>query len=385
MKHFNKTILFFCLALLFSCGKEYKVKNHLKNVVATNKQINNISYELIKKETSIGKEDTTIRSAIVWVKTLAEDTLYGYKIRVKETSDPYEHIYSSDQNYFIMHNRKKVMQKQPKYMRGGYPSYTYHTSVINEMFEGIYTQPRPPQSVSWKDKTKEHFIITLHYPDNDKFENVTEDLWINRKTFVIERSQLIGHSKAGSQSTEIQLSNIKINQPDFDDKIFSIDEFADYELKSNLPPTRKKRPKLPEVNTLCPDFELYDTEGKQHHLSDHKGKLVLLDFWSLSCAPCRLVVPYFNEFNNKYKDKGLLVLSMNLDDIDRKEKIVEYAHKKIEFPTILAAETGRELYGVSGVPSLMLIDKDFKFKFVYSGYKRALMDSIEQLIITELE
>src|SRR5712671_2004016 len=64
----------------------------------------------------------------------------------------------------------------------------------------------------------------------------------------------------------------------------------------------------------APDFALKDADGKTVHLSDYKGKVVLLDFWATWCAPCKIEIPWFMEFEQQLKDRGFAVVGVSMDE-----------------------------------------------------------------------
>jgi cytochrome c biogenesis protein CcmG/thiol:disulfide interchange protein DsbE len=64
---------------------------------------------------------------------------------------------------------------------------------------------------------------------------------------------------------------------------------------------------------LAPDFALSDATGKSVRLSDLRGKVVLLNFWTTECPACQVEIPWFVEFQRTYRDRDLVVLGISLD------------------------------------------------------------------------
>src|SRR5436309_15734831 len=62
------------------------------------------------------------------------------------------------------------------------------------------------------------------------------------------------------------------------------------------------------------DFTLKDMYGNNVRLADFKGKVILLDFWATWCAPCKIEIPWFEEFQNTYGKQGLQVIGVSVDD-----------------------------------------------------------------------
>lgn len=104
-------------------------------------------------------------------------------------------------------------------------------------------------------------------------------------------------------------------------------------------------------------------DGKAQWLTDYRGKVILLNFWSTSCAPCRVEVPWFIEFQKRWKDRGLVILGVSMDDEPARIK----AFIK-QFGTNYAMFEGRAVEeeiqtatgGIWGIPTTFLIARDGK-------------------------
>ncbi|MBW1803301.1 MAG: TlpA family protein disulfide reductase, partial [Deltaproteobacteria bacterium] len=64
----------------------------------------------------------------------------------------------------------------------------------------------------------------------------------------------------------------------------------------------------------APDFSLQDLEGNTFTLSEHRGKIILLDFWATWCQPCRMAIPEMVDLQRKYKDQGVMIVGISVDD-----------------------------------------------------------------------
>ena len=111
------------------------------------------------------------------------------------------------------------------------------------------------------------------------------------------------------------------------------------------------------------DFEMADTKGNMHKLSEYvgKGKIVLIDFWASWCPPCRRDMPNVVATYNKYKNKGFDIVGISLDS---KGDAWEKGIKDLNITWTQLSDlqgwqnAGAKLYGVNSIPHTVLVDKD---------------------------
>jgi thiol-disulfide isomerase/thioredoxin len=112
------------------------------------------------------------------------------------------------------------------------------------------------------------------------------------------------------------------------------------------------------------DFELQDLSGVKRRLSDYRGKVVFLNFWATWCGPCRFEMPSMEKLYRHYKDKGLEIVAVNLqEDLGSVQSFVE--EYDLSFPVFLDT-TGRigATYGARSIPTTYIVDRD---GFVLAG------------------
>ena len=133
----------------------------------------------------------------------------------------------------------------------------------------------------------------------------------------------------------------------------------------------------------APDFQLKDASGKVVHLSDYKGKVVLLDFWATWCGPCGIEIPWFTDFQRKYKDRGFTVLGVSMDDGGWKDVKPFVAENKINYQIVMGDDKTSDMYGdVEALPTTFVIDREGRIASVHVGLvdKKEFDDAIQKLL-----
>jgi len=138
----------------------------------------------------------------------------------------------------------------------------------------------------------------------------------------------------------------------------------------------------PIERTAAPDFTLQQADGSSLKLSDQRGKVVLLDFWATWCHGCKTEIPWYIEFQDKYKDAGLSAIGVSMDDGWSVVKPFLAEHK-LNYPVVLGNDEVGKLYQISNMPVTLLIDRDGRIadwhvgmvdKAAFEGEIRSLLD-----------
>ena len=125
-----------------------------------------------------------------------------------------------------------------------------------------------------------------------------------------------------------------------------------------------------QSENLAPNFTLLDTEGNNVSLSDYKGKVVIINFWTTWCGPCRYEIPDLVQLYEKY-NQDLIVLGISLD-YDGPAVVPQFEERigGVNYPLLYGNNNISNLYGgVTGVPTTFIIDRNMQVFKKYLGYR----------------
>lgn len=114
----------------------------------------------------------------------------------------------------------------------------------------------------------------------------------------------------------------------------------------------------PRIGGYAPLFVLRDVNGKTVTLAQYKGKVILLNFWASWCHACKSEMSSMNDLYRSYKDKGLEVFAVSIDNSERSLKSF-LSKEAVSFP-VLFDKNGEgyfEQFGVIGLPATFVIDR----------------------------
>ncbi len=140
-----------------------------------------------------------------------------------------------------------------------------------------------------------------------------------------------------------------------------------------------------ETGSAMPDCALTSLADKQpYNLQQFKGKVVYVDFWASWCGPCAKSFPFMSELSRDFKDKGLQVIGVNLDEAsaDAQNFLAKYPAN-----FAIAVDTNEQCakdFGVQAMPSTYLVDRNGTVRHVHLGFRageaKELRALVEQLL-----
>ena len=131
----------------------------------------------------------------------------------------------------------------------------------------------------------------------------------------------------------------------------------------------------------APAFTLLDLNGRKVSLSDFKGRPLVLNFWGTYCAPCRIEMPWLQEFSKKYAPNGLQIVGITYDSEVGRDTIARDTGKLgVTYPILLSTPKAEKDYLSDSevLPMSFYVDKTGKVIEVTAGL--GSKDELESLV-----
>jgi len=128
------------------------------------------------------------------------------------------------------------------------------------------------------------------------------------------------------------------------------------------------------------DFTLMDLGGNEISLSDFNGKILILNFWTTWCPPCREEIPNFVEVYNEYGSKDVQFIGVSNEDISTLRSFVE--DYNISYPILIDNANVMEKWEIRAIPTTFVFDREGHIIFKNVGMMTG--EQLENIIEDEL-
>ena len=119
---------------------------------------------------------------------------------------------------------------------------------------------------------------------------------------------------------------------------------------------------LAAESRAAPSLNATLLDGTRFSVADHSGKVVLINFWATWCGPCRTEMPALDTFYRKYRERGLVMLAISLDE-PAQTSAVRDVMRAYSFPAALSAQARYSGYGrIWRVPMTFVVDRQGRLR-----------------------
>ena len=414
MKHSIKAVLAWAVivVMLAGCNSQPTAEEVLRKSYKKCQSIHEGHYEMTRKKRWLSHNDTTVDRYICDFRKLPDDTIYGKAFNYfeepwdsdKGTWDSeylYHYLYTGNEYVSFGDSTGTLMLSDlwaADIIRGRHNRQFFSPLANNSSYplrdEGGLADSTYSYTLSETQLDKKPcYLVDILGPVDDEPDSIFGmqtiryeiNLWIDKKDYQ-PLQYAIAFDVVEFQDTMYQYEEFKLLdfRPVADESKLTLESIpAEVTLKDYEP--YKEPDPLPE-GSLAPDWSLPTLTGDTIRLADLKGKVVLLDFFYKSCAPCCAAMPVLQSLHEKYKDKGFMMIGIDPIDDPVEDEMADFLTKRDITYTILFAE--RELsntYCIAGYPTLYFLDREGKIVKMHIGFGKGMEEELEEDLVKLLE
>ena len=212
-------------------------------------------------------------------------------------------------------------------------------------------------------------IICLRYEIN---------VWIDKSDYLpIQFSQAFDNIDGPDTVSQYEELKLVSFDPRIDESKLTLESIPDNMVQRDYVPYKAPEP-LTE-GTPAPDWSLPTMAGGTVRLADLRGKIVLVDFFYKSCAPCCAALPILQSLHEKFKDRGVVVVGIDPYDDPAKDEMATFLSKRgITYMVLFSDHELSKAYRVHAFPTLFILDRDGKIVETHIGFSKEMGTELEE-------
>ena len=383
--------------MIAGCNSRPTAEDVLRKSYQKCQSIQGGHYEMEERMKYMSGNDTTLVRYTCDFRKMPDDTIFG------KAFNSFEEYFESGNSYHYLYTGKEKVSYGDStgtiqscdlwaedIIRGRH-NRTFYTALANKSSyplpneEGLADSTYSYSLSETRLDGKPCYLVDILGPVDDEPDTVFGmqtlryeiNLWIDKKDYLpIQYS--IAFDVLEQQDTMYQYNEFKLLafDPNVDESKLTLASIPENIVLKDYEPYEDPEP-LAE-GTPAPEWSLPTLTGDTIRLADLKGKVVLLDFFYKSCAPCCAAMPILQSLYDKYKDKGFVMLGIDPIDDPEEDEMADFLAKRGISYTILFSE--RELsdtYRIGGYPTLYFLDREGKIAKMHIGFGKDMEEELE--------
>ncbi len=384
-----------CLAALIvitACSSEKPTAEEIARRVADNYSAHqSISYDVEYRFKFFSSDDTnSVDAKCIQIRD-PQDSIVNAAIWYGKDPD-WDKFYIDGSKFSIQHTKKMIYETvcpSKGWLGGNWDdgliriNFLDPEKIVSAVSDTLHQVAVSDTAIDGRD----FWRIDVDYPDDEDYSEMLKSYFVSKTENVIEKIRFKAKFQGNYQYNEWNLSNIKFDKYHKEHMAEKLEEAKKLDYKYELydPKTAAHKPML-GPGEAAPDFagETYP-DGRSVHLSDYRGKVVVLDYWYMSCKPCIQAIKEINKISDKFAGRDVVVLGLNPHDNENKHKMPKFLeHNEFKYPIIFVDKETPDSYQVSGYPSFFIIGRDGKIVHSHSGYGEGMHKYLDSIITAAL-
>jgi thiol-disulfide isomerase/thioredoxin len=287
--------------------------------------------------------------------------------------------------FFLDESRRSFTTGKPQEAQAAVPAYALYSPKM--LSDAPFAEELRAASITHEGtqtiEGDECDVVVVKY---DSAGSRSDKLYIAKKDSLLRRIEKAIQFRFGAQPEVVRgllvfSANSLDTQPSVDDKAFTLDCPQGYRKETFRP---SAAPAGAGQSGDAPDWEMTTAEGKSVTLRSLRGKVVVMDFWATWCGPCKMAMPLIQKLHDRFQGKPVVVYGVNC--WERSPNPMAYVKSKnYTYPQLLNGDRAATAYGLTGIPTLIIIGPDGKIIFRTSGYHPAVEEQMATVIENALK